>query len=309
MQREWLETDYYEALGVSSDASDKDITKAYRKLAREHHPDQGGDEARFKAVSAAYDVLGDPDKRKEYDELRRLGPMAGGFAGAPRGDGAYQVRIEDFDSFGGIGDLFGNLFGRGAGNAGPRTGPRPAPGADLETEVHLDLVEAVEGATTEVFVDGQPVKVRIPSGVDHGRRIRVRGHGRPGIEGGPPGDLFVVVQVRQHPLFERRGDDLHLTVPVTFAEAALGTNLRVPTLDGDHVTLRLPEGTSSGRRLRVRGRGVERKGGGTGDLMVTVQISVPIELDDEQRAAIERVAELLDEDPRAHLANGERSPS
>lgn len=309
MQREWLETDYYAALGVSSSASDKDITKAYRKLAREHHPDQGGDETRFKAVSAAYDVLGDPDKRKEYDELRRLGPMSGGFAGAPQGEGAYQVRIEDFDNFGGLGDLIGNLFNRGPGATGaPRTAARAATGADLETEIHLDLADAVHGVTTEVIVDGSPVKVRIPAGVDHGRRIRVRGHGRPGVNGGLPGDLFVVVQVRAHPLFERRGDDLHISVPVTFAEAALGTNLRVPTLDGETVTLRLPAGTSSGRRLRVRGRGVARQGS-SGDLMVTVQIAVPTDLDDDQRAAVEWLADLVPQDPRAHLPTGERSPS
>ena len=200
MQREWLETDFYAALGVSEDASDKDITKAYRSLARTHHPDQGGDETRFKEISAAYDVLGDPEKRAEYDELRRLGPMTGGFAGGGPGAGARQVRFEDLSDFGagGLGDLLGNLFGRGEG-PGPRTEPRPMPGADLETSLHLDFLDAIRGVTTEVLVGTEPVKVRIPAGVDHGRRIRVRGHGRPGQFGGPPGDLFVVVQVRPSP--------------------------------------------------------------------------------------------------------------
>ncbi len=302
MQREWLETDFYAALGVSPDASEKDITKAYRSLARSHHPDQGGDETRFKEISAAYDVLGDPEKRAEYDELRRLGPMTGGFAGGGPGAGARQVRFEDLSDFGGggLGDLLGNLFGRADGPAPGASRPRPMPGADLETELHLDFLDAVRGVTTEVLVGPDPVKVRIPAGVDHGRRIRVRGHGRPGQHGGPPGDLFVVVQVRPHERFERRGDDLHLTVPVTFGELALGTKLRVPTLDGPAVTLKVPPGTSASRKFRLRGRGVERKGR-TGDQLVSVEVVVPSEVDDGQRAAIEAMESALELDPRAGL--------
>ncbi|MEO1064303.1 MAG: DnaJ C-terminal domain-containing protein [Actinomycetota bacterium] len=301
MQREWLETDFYAALGVSDDASEKDITKAYRSLARTHHPDQGGDETRFKEISAAYDVLGDPEKRAEYDELRRLGPMTGGFAGGP-GGGTRQVRFEDLSDFGGggLGDLLGNLFGRADGPGAGGARPRPTPGADLETELHLDFLDAIRGVTTEVLVGADPVKVRIPPGVDHGRRIRVRGHGRPGQFGGPPGDLFVVVQVRPHERFERRGDDLHLTVPVTYGELVLGTNLTVPTLDGPTVTVKVPPGTSTGRRFRLRGRGVEHKGR-TGDLLVGVEVAVPDELDDDQRAAVEAMERALGLDPRAGL--------
>ncbi|MEM9712857.1 MAG: J domain-containing protein [Actinomycetota bacterium] len=306
MQREWLETDFYAALGVSESASEKDITKAYRALARSHHPDQGGDETRFKEISAAYDVLGDPEKRAEYDELRRLGPLSGGFAGGP-GGGTHQVRFEDLSDFGGggLGDLLGNLFGRADGAGAPGgSRPRPMPGPDLETELHLDFVDAVRGVTTEVLVGSDPVKVRIPTGVDHGRRIRVRGHGRPGQFGGPPGDLFVVVQVRPHDRFERRGDDLHLTVPVTFGELALGAKVTVPTLDGDAVTLKVPPGTQPGRKFRLRGRGVERKGT-TGDLLVGVEVVVPTELDGEQRAAVEALDAALDLEPRAGFLDDE----
>ncbi len=295
MQREWLDTDYYAVLGVASDADDKEITKAYRKLARQHHPDQGGDEARFKEVSAAHDVLGDPEKRKEYDELRRLGPMAGGFAGGAPGDGAFEMRFEDLSDIGNLGDLFGGLFGRGPAGAGPRAS-RPMPGADLETDLHLSLEDAVGGVTVEIEVAGHPVKVRVPAGADHGQRLRVKGRGREGANGGPPGDLYVVVQVAPHPSFTRRSDDLVVEVPVSFAEAALGADVRVPTLDGEHVTVRVPAGTPSGKTFRVRGRGVPRKGR-TGDLLAELVVSVPSSLTDEQRAAIEQLDALLSADP------------
>src|SRR5579884_949221 len=361
-QREWFEKDYYQALGVPETATDKEITRAYRKLAKEHHPDAGGgSEERFKEISAAYDVLGDAPKRKEYDEVRRLGPMAGamGGAGGFGGNPGFNFRVDD------LGDLLGGIFGRGRA-ASARTGPRR--GEDIEAELHLSFEEAVDGVTTSVnvtseapcstchgtgaapgsqptvcsvcggrgvrdenqglFSFSQPcpacggsgvriekpcrtckgsgverrprqVKVRIPAGVEHGQRIRLKARGTPGRNGGPPGDLYVTVRVEPHRLFGRRGQDLTLTVPVTFSEAALGADITVPTLDST-VKVRIPAGTRSGRTLRVRGRGV-RTDKGAGDLLVSVEVVVPQHLSDDQRRAIEALAQLSPESPRAHL--------
>jgi molecular chaperone DnaJ len=371
-QREWFEKDYYQVLGVPESATPKEITRAYRKLARELHPDANPDdpraEERFKEVSAAYDVVGDETRRKEYDEVRKLGPMAGGFGfGGPGGGTAGQTF--NFDA-GDIGDLLGNLFGRRrGGGAGPGRGTGPQRGPDLEAEVHLPFQEAVRGVTTalhltsdapcstchgtgarpgstpqvcpqcggrgvlddnqglfsfstpcpncagrgSVVTDPCPtcqgsgaerrareVKVRIPAGVDDGQRIRLKGRGGPGRNGGPPGDLYVTVQVEPDPVFGRDGRNLTITVPVTFAEAALGTKLKVPTLDGGTVTLKVPEGTPSGKVFRVRGRGVETRKG-TGDLLVTVQVAVPRSLTAEQREAVEALAAATTESPRESL--------
>ncbi len=369
-QREWFEKDYYKDLGVASTATDKEITRAYRKLAKQFHPDTNpGSEDRFKEVSAAYDVLGDADKRKEYDEVRRLGPLAGGF-GAPGGggfgtpgDGTF--RVEDV---GDLGDLFGGIFG----GRSRRRARGPQRGSDVETELHLSFDDAVKGVTTSVHVpqdmrchtckgsgaapgtgthkcprcngkgtldDNQGlfslstvcpqcngrgtvvdtpcptchgtgterrvrrVKVRIPAGVEDGQRIRVKGKGEPGQGMAPPGDLYVVVRVGPHPLFGRRGRNLTLTVPVTFPEAALGTTVTVPTLN-DPVTVRVPPGTAPGTTLRVRGRGVpagSRNGSKPGDLMVKIDVVVPTSLSEEQRAAVESLAEVTDEAPRQNL--------
>ncbi len=373
-QREWLEKDYYAVLGVSKESSDKEITKAYRKLARELHPDANqGDasaEERFKEVSAAYDVVGDPDRRKEYDEVRAMGPFsfgggAGpGGAGGPGGMGGF--RVED------LGDLFGGLFG-GAGGGGGRPG-RGAPrggqrGDDLETELHLSFLDAAHGVTTSVhltsdascrtcggtgaapgtspvtcgtcqgsgavsddqgmFGFSQPcpacggrgqriespcgtchgsglerrrreVKVRIPAGVEDGQRIRLKGRGSPG-RGGPAGDLYVVCRVAPHPVFGRSGNNLSVTVPITFPEAALGATVRVPTLDGDTVGIKVPAGTSSGRVFRLRGKGIDAKNG-TGDLLVTVEVAVPLEMSDEARQALTTYDELSAHAPREATA-------
>jgi molecular chaperone DnaJ len=374
-QREWFEKDYYKVLGVSETATAKEITRAYRQLARELHPDANpGDvaaEERFKEISAAYDVVGDEAKRKEYDEVRRLGPMGGmGFGGpggggpGPGGGGA-PFGFEGGD----LGDLLGGLFGRRGRPGGGSRGPGPQRGADLEAELHLPFREAVAGVTTSLHLtsdaacstchgsgakpgtvptqcaicngrgvldDNQglfsfstpcancggtgtvvtdpcvtcrgsgverrarEVKVRIPAGVDDGQRIRLKGRGGAGRHGGPAGDLFVQVHVDPDPVFGRDGTNLTLTVPVTFAEAALGTKLTVPTLDGATVTLKLPEGTPSGKVFRVKGRGVATKKS-TGDLLVTVQVAVPDVLSDEQRQAVEALAAVLPESPRTHL--------
>ena len=373
-QREWFEKDYYKLLGVSETATPKEITRAYRKLARELHPDANpGDaaaEERFKEVSAAYDVVGDEARRKEYDEVRKMGPVGGMGFGSPGGGGGFDPGNGGFGFQGGdISDLLGGLFGGGRRGRGASRGTGPQRGADLEAELHLPFREAVTGVTTSLHlssdmpcstchgsgarpgsgptvcgncngrgvlddnqgmfsfstpcpvcggtgsvitdpcptcrgagVERRPreVKVRIPAGVDDNQRIRLKGRGGAGRNGGPAGDLFVVVHVDADPVFGRDGRNLTLTVPVSFVEATLGTDLTVPTLDGTPVTLRIPAGTPTGKSFRVKGRGVETKKG-TGDLLVTVQVSVPTELDDEQRQAVESLAATLPAAPRAHL--------
>lgn len=297
VQREWFERDYYAVLGVASNASEKDITKAYRKLAREHHPDAaGGDEDRFKEISAAYDVIGNEERRREYDEARRLGPAgAGGFASGPDG---FNVRFDNLDDLD-LSGMFGNLFGRGRRGGGPV----PVRGVDQESRIHLGFREAVEGVETSVSLwndaDGaaRRVKVRVPAGVDDGQRIRLRGKGGAGRNGGPNGDLFVVVEVAPDPDFGRKGLNLTTTAPITFPEAALGAEVKVPTFDGSTVTLKVPAGTTSGTRFRVKGRGVEAVKG-TGDLLVTVEIVVPKKLSAAERSAIEALAAVTDWSPR-----------
>jgi molecular chaperone DnaJ len=312
---DWLTTDFYAVLGVPPTATDKQITRAYRKLARELHPDTrtgGGNDDRFKEVAAAYAVLGDEAKRKEYDELRAA--AARGPSGWASERGGYRVRVHtprqddvdgfyDGDLFGGVSleDLLGGSVppaGRGSG-APPR---RPRRGQDLQTSVRLGFEQAVRGATVEIPLDqDRTVSARIPAGVEDGQTVRLPGRGEPGTAGGPAGDLLVQVSVGRHPLFGRDGRSLTLTVPVTYAEATLGADVPVPTLDGP-VTLRIPPGTASGTTLRVRGRGVPASGSKkAGDLLVTVQVDVPKHLTDQQRAAIEQLAAATPESPRAHL--------
>jgi len=366
--REWFDKDYYKLLGVPSAATAKEITKAYRKLARQLHPDANPDdpkaEERFKEVAAAYDVVGDEDKRKEYDQVRAMGPAAAGFGPQPGGGRRGPSAGFSQDDLGG---LFGQMFNRGGGAAG--RGPGPQRGDDLEATLTMSLRDAVHGLTTSVSLvsDGachicngtgskpgvapkvcptcggrgvldenqgffsfsspctscggkgvlvvdpcgncrgagverraRDVKVRIPAGVADGQTIRLKGRGGPGRNGAPAGDLFVRVTVLPDQLFGRKGNDLTIVIPVTFAEAALGTNVRVPTLEGDPVTIKVPAGTASGTVLRVRGRGVELKKG-RGDLLVTVEIVVPRTLNDAQRQAVEDFAQATDESPRSHL--------
>jgi molecular chaperone DnaJ len=373
-QREWFEKDYYAVLGVPDSASAKEIKSAYRKLSRQYHPDaNAGDaqaEERFKEISAAYDVLGDDDKRKEYDEVRRLGPMANPFGGGGGGPGGFRFTT---DGMGDLGDLFGGLFTRGrartrgAGGAARGTGPQR--GADLEADLQLSFEGAASGVETTVnltsevacstchgtgakpgttprrcpvcdgrgvtsedqgffsfsapcqncrgqgFLIDDPcptcrgtgaerkarqVKVRIPAGVKDGQRIRLAGRGAPGRNGGPPGDLLVQVSVADHPLFGRKGEDLSISVPITFPEAALGAEVAVPTLDGSSVTIKVPAGTRSGRTFRVKGKGIATAKR-TGDLLVTVEVAVPAKLSREERKAVEALAALTTESPRSHL--------
>lgn len=302
MRKEWLEKDYYAVLGISKDATEKDIKKAFRKLAREYHPDNNdspGAEDRFKEINEAYDVLSDAEQRGEYDHVREMGYFVGG-----PGGGQQYVRVEDlfgqagagqggtpFDLFGGLGDLFGRTTSRA---------PRAQQGADIQTEMNLTFHQALDGATREMSVNGTTVKVKVPKGVADGARVRLKGKGNPGMNGGPPGDLYVRVHVAEHPIFKRTSKDLRITVPVTFAEAALGATIDVPTLDGK-TRIRVPQGTQSGKTFRVSGKGVETAKG-TGDLLVTVEVAVPRDLTDPQKKLLEEFRdEGPAENPRAHL--------
>jgi molecular chaperone DnaJ len=376
VRREWFEKDYYKVLGVPKNASAAEIKKAYRKLAQQYHPDRnrGNKEAedRFKEVSAANDVLADPEKRKQYDQVREMaasgfagfgGPGAGGWPGGRR-----RVRVEGFPFGQGVGDigdledLFGMFTGRGR-EARSRTASR---GPDLETEVRISFEDAMKGTTVPLRIQGPgpcPVcggsgakpgtapdvcpqcqgtgtvaedqgffsfsrtcprcggsgqiipnpcercggsgtvrttrefSVRIPAGVKDGQRIRLAGRGESGPPGSRPGDLFVRVKVTPHRLFGRRDSDLMVEVPVSFAEAALGANVDVPTLNGA-VTLKVPAGTPSGKTFRIRGKGAPRPRGGHGDLLVTVKVDVPTKLTKEEKELLGRLRALQKESPR-----------
>lgn len=380
-QREWIEKDFYKELGVSSTASQDDIKKAYRKLARDLHPDANpGDtraEERFKAVSEAHAVLSDPAKRKEYDDTRKLFAGGGyGRGGFGPGAGGFSQEFNFGDIFGGatagdggLGDLLGGLFNRG----GTRTSSRPRRGSDVETETTLGFREAAQGVTVPLrmtspspcttchgsgakpgtspricpvcngngvvsrnqgaFGFSEPcdecrgsgsiiddpcadcrgsgiqnrtrtITVRIPPGVGDGQRIRLAGQGEAGLRGAPSGDLYVTVHVSQDKVFGRSGDDLTLVLPVSYAELVLGTTVSVPTLEG-RVGVKVPPGTADGRILRVRGRGVPKRGGGAGDLLVTVKVAVPQKLDSDAMDALKRYQEAERAsgfDPRAGWA-------
>lgn len=302
-QREWLEKDYYAVLGVPSSASTKEISKAYRTLARKYHPDaNAGDaaaEEKFKEVSAAYEVIGDETTRKKYDEFRQLG-------GSPFGSVGGQ-RAEGFGDLGDLSDLLGGLFG-GATRTGGRGfgGFGPMPGTDLQARLTLDFEEAVRGVTKSVRLTSDAlsgpleVNVRIPPGVKDGQRIRVPGKGAPSTDGGDPGDLLVEIMIRPHEVFSRDGDNLLVEVPVTYAEAVLGADVKVPTLEGTPVTVRIPKGTPSGKVLRVRGRGVQTSST-KGDLLVTVVVHVPEEPSSAELELIEQLDRVAAPAPRSEL--------
>src|SRR3954451_16564848 len=389
---DWANKDFYKVLGIAKDASAADIKKAYRKLARENHPDSHpgnkAAEERFKAVAGAYDVVGDPEKRKQYDDLRAgvgagFGPFTTSGAGGTTfdlndlfGNGAGRA------GSGGIGDLFGGMFG-GGGATRTRTTSAPRRGADIETEATIGFADAIEGVTVSLRLSSdapcpdcsgtgaragtmprvcpdcegvgmraasvggaftmnetcptcrgrglvvddpcptchgsgrgmsnRTISARIPAGVKDGQRIRLRGKGAAGERGGPAGDLYVTVKVAPHPLFGRKGDNLTLTVPISFDEAALGADLKVPTLDGAPVTLKIPPGTPNGRSFRVRGRGVPHRdkhnAGLKGDLLVTVEVQVPAKLDAKAREAVQAFRQATaGADIRANLFDARTRP-
>lgn len=368
--KDYLEKDYYKVLGVPKTATQDEIKKSYRKLARQYHPDANkGDadaEEKFKDISEAYDVLSDSKRRKEYDEARSL------FGGArPRGGGQGGFGFDLGDLFGNTGtgtppggagerisDIFGGIFGRRQG-----TTQRPRRGADVESEITLTFAEALDGRTAPLrltseaacptcrgtgaktgtvprvcprcegtgqesrnaggFAFSEPcrechgrglvvddpcttcygsgraqstrtIQARIPAGVSDGQRIRIKGKGAPGENGGPNGDLYVLVHVQPHKVFGRSGDNLTLKVPVTFPEAALGAEIKVPVHKGQPKVVRIPPGTPNGRVLRVRGQGAPRRDGTRGDLLVTVDVQVPTDVDQTTREALEKMAGSLD---------------
>jgi len=308
MRKEWLEKDYYTTLGVSKEATAKEIKKSFRKLAREFHPDNNPDdavaEARFKEINEAYDTLSDGEDRKEYDHVREMGYFVGdqggqqqyvrvedlfggGAGGGGRGGGGFQ------DLLGGLGDLFGQ--------DARHQPPRPMAGRDLQTDISLTFHEALAGPTKSIGVDGRAVKVKVPQGIADGTKVRLKGKGEPGANGGPAGNLFVRVHVAEHPIFGRSGKrDLTIHVPVTFPEAALGVVIQIPTLDGT-TKIRVPAGTQGGSKMKVSGKGVETSNG-SGDLLVTIEVAVPTNLTDAQRELLETLRD--DEspvNPREHL--------
>jgi curved DNA-binding protein len=310
--------DLYEILGVARDADLDAIRKAYRKLARKHHPDLNpGDKAaeeRFKEISRAWEVLESPERRRNYDEFGAISLEAGFDAEKARrareafgnrfGTGA-RPGAESFEQFefGDLDDLMGRYFGgRGEGRGIRLRGP------DLEASLELDFLDAVRGGEQRLTVatgpggaGGETITVRIPPGVDTGGRLRIPGKGGPGIGGGPPGDLQISLRVRPHPVFRREGRDLSFDLPIGVFEAIRGAKVEVPTLDG-RATLTIPPGTDSGTRLRLRGKGVpDPRGGPPGDLFARVQIRVPRQLDPAAQSALDALEGAEDRDLRKEL--------
>ena len=297
--QDWFDKDFYKILGVAKDVSDAELKKVYRKLARQYHPDSNpGDakaEAKFKEISEAYSVLADPAQRKEYDQVRAMGGGArftggaGGFPGGFPGGGA-----------GGFEDVFSNLFGGGRGGGG-FGGFGPQRGSDLTMTTSLNFIDGVKGTAIKVNLGGKDVSVNIPAGVNDGQKIKLRGKGQASPNGGEAGDLIITCNIKPHPIFSRDGNNIRVTVPVTYAEAVLGATILVPTLGGEPVKLKVAPGTPNGRVLRVKGRGVVTAKH-EGDLLATVEVAVPSHVSDKAKKALEEFNGLLpDEDPRAEL--------
>jgi molecular chaperone DnaJ len=307
---------YYDILGVKKDASEADIKKAYRKLAKKYHPDvnKGTKDAenKFKEISEAYAVLSDTEKREQYDRLGKEAFSFGGGGANPFAGGANPFGGFDFSQFtagrggarrggtrrtttGNFTDIFSDLFGGGASFE-----EQPQRGGDLEAEMTIEFRDAVLGGTLEISVNGNPVKVKIPEGVRDGQRLRLRGKGAPGTMGGPAGDLNVLIHVRPHPLYERRDDDIYIDLPVTVGEAIRGGEIEVPTIHGP-VRAKIPAGTQGGQTFRIKGKGVRKKAGEAGDHYYRVQITVPKQVPPEARDAVDRIEACYTESPRANL--------
>ncbi len=315
--------DLYEILGVSRTASQEEVKKAYRRLAKQYHPDVNpgnrAAEEKFKELTAAFEVLSDEKRRKLYDEFgadalrtgfdekkaeeyrrwKRHGAPAGGMP-FDFGDFA-TVNVGDYGAFD-FGSIFGDLFGGGGAARGrARRGPMRQAGADAEAVIEIGLRDAVLGAERDVRVDGRTLRVKIPAGVSDGSRIRLAGQGGPGQHGGPAGDLFLEVKVLEHPHVRRSGKDLEVDLPVTVPEAVNGAEVRLPTFEGP-VSLRVPKGARSGMRLRLRGKGLpDLRGGPRGDLHAVVQIVLPSE-SEALRKAVRSLEGLYEGDPRAGIS-------
>ena len=294
--QDWIEKDFYKILGVSKDVSDSDLKKAYRKLAKDNHPDlHPGDaaaEARFKDISEAFDVLSDTEQRREYDAIRAMGGGARFQAG---GQGA------------GFEDVFSNLFGGGGFQGGGFPGFGgfggfgPQRGQDLSTTASINFIDSVNGTTVKLNLRSESVSVKVPAGIQDGQKLKVKGKGQPSPNGGPAGDLVVTIKVKPHAVFTRDGDNIRVSVPVTYAEATLGATIEVPVLGGDPVKLKVAPGTPNGRTLRVKGKGVQF-GYRQGDLLATVEVMVPGHLPAKAKKLLEQFdAELPDENPRQDL--------
>lgn len=320
--QDWVDKDFYAILGIAKDASDADIKKAYRKLARQHHPDTNSgntaSEKKFKDISEAYSVLSDPDERQQYDAIRAMG---GGARFAPGGAGGGNAGFEDlfgglftggggrhsggFSTAGGIPPEFADLFGGGFGGAPAGYQRAPQKGADRTAATTISFAGSIRGTTIGLREpDGEVIDVRVPAGIKDGQKVRVRGKGQYGPAGN--GDLMVTVNVKPHEFYIRDGDNLRIHVPVSFPEAALGADIEVPTIDGDKVKVRVPAGTPSGRTLRVKGRGVKTSKG-AGDLLVTIDVAIPKKLTKDAEEAVKAfAAATADADVRAGLADKAR---
>lgn len=308
--------DYYKSLGVGRTASQEEIQKAYRKLAHKYHPDMNPDDKaaqqKFKEIQKAYDCLNDPEKRKMYDQFGDQYEQVAAGHGGPGGAGPGGFGFEDifggagqgggFQFDGDIGDLFrqfGGAAGRGGAGRGRKSGP--ARGSDMTAEITVPFNTAILGGNASIALNRsgkhENLQVKIPAGVESGKKIRLRGQGEPSPNGGTAGDLLITLNVANHPYFKRNGQNLELRLPVTLGEALLGATVDLPT-PGGTVSLKIPAGSSSGRRLRVKGQGVRDTSGNVGDLYVELQIKVPEKLDDESRQAIEHIERLYTSQPR-----------
>ena len=284
---EWLDIDFYEVLGVSSDATQKEIKSKYRKLARTAHPDANPGnpdaEKRFSDIAKAYEVLSDEDRRNEYDDLRT---QAAYRRQSTAGSDQWSSRSYQDSSFVDFNSIFGDYFAEQQ--------RRPRRGSDLSASLNMEFIDAVQGLTTTLALDGRSVNVRIPAGVKDQQTIRLAGKGSPSLNGGPDGDLLILISVGSHPTFGRSGNNLTTTVPIRYEDAVLGGEVSVPTLDGPTVTVRIPPGSANGQKLRVKGKGVPLTNR-TGDLIVSVTIEVPSDVSDEERSLLEQLRALRDE--------------